>query len=160
MLSTSSKELGNRLQTPTLIGCIFLRIKLLRISSFRFSSLRSAKPSILAQFLSNWQNFFLSTSAALPTWQHRFLQSLELYIAFYSSKLKTRKLLKPLTTTNSTKHQRLLTPATRRALFCAAEPASIHRNSDHKQEKLPGSSFVLRGRSCPWWRGTQQQAHR
>ena len=58
MLSTSSKELGNRLQTPTLIGCIFLRIKLLRISSFRFSSLRSAKPSILAQFLSNWQNFF------------------------------------------------------------------------------------------------------
>ncbi|MDX4957707.1 hypothetical protein, partial [Delftia acidovorans] len=54
----SSKELGCSPQTPTLIGCIFLRIE---AENFFFTSdsLRSVKSCILAQFLASLQsNFF------------------------------------------------------------------------------------------------------
>ena len=55
-LRPSSKELGNRLQTPTLIGCKFLMIR----NNFYFVSLallRSAKPWIMTQFLRPCQTF-------------------------------------------------------------------------------------------------------
>ena len=48
-LRLSSEELGNRLQTPTLIGCKFLMNRRLLLSSP--ASLWSAKPWIMTQFL-------------------------------------------------------------------------------------------------------------
>src|SRR3954452_6483232 len=49
-----SEELGNRHQTPTLIGCMLLTIRAVQStfpSSFLPSPLRSAKPSIMTDFL-------------------------------------------------------------------------------------------------------------
>ena len=140
MLSTSSKELGNRLQTPTLIGCIFLRIKLLRISSFRFSSLRSAKPSILAQFLSNWQNFF-----SFLLQQHYQLGSTAFCRASNYTSLFTAANSKPENFSNHSQQptqpstRGFSPPATRRAPFCAVEPASIHREMRRKDESAQDS---------------------
>ena len=59
-LSLSSVELGNRHQTPTLIGCIFLKIFCATGQhwvSFCCTALRSAKPCSVALFFSAFQSF-------------------------------------------------------------------------------------------------------
>ena len=72
VLSTSSEELGTRHQTPTLIGCIFLRNRITNPTEVFFAfptRLRSAEPWILAQFLKNCQTFenFLFSSPFKPS---------------------------------------------------------------------------------------------
>ena len=63
MLSTSSKELGTRHQTPTLIGCMLLRNQIAN-KALAFlchqTSPRSAKPCIVARFFEVPANFFAS----------------------------------------------------------------------------------------------------
>ena len=81
VLSTSSKELGTRHQTPTLIGCIFLRNRITNPTEVFFAFptwLRSAEPWILAQFLKNCQtfeNFLFSSPFKLSILQHPALLS-------------------------------------------------------------------------------------
>ena len=58
VLSTSSEELGTRHQTPTLIGCIFLRILQPEVLFVLLSLLRSAKPWILTRFLKSCQTLW------------------------------------------------------------------------------------------------------
>ena len=73
-LRLCSKELGNRLQTPTLIGCMFLKISLSTwLSSCFFSSLWSAKPWILARKFSLSSKLFLRVLIKTPSrWTGRF----------------------------------------------------------------------------------------
>ena len=134
------KNLASRLQTPTLIGCIFLKTtaKFRISSSFLLTSLRSAKPQIVAQFFSCWQNFFQprqpqpqsasSFSQSPPT-----QQSLRLYTAFRSTVKKFRKSQTSQPTQDprtSLSANPLNTTPTHPAMhFRAVEPASIHRFS-------------------------------
>ena len=53
----SSEEPCHSLQTPTLIGCIFLTIQASKLFAFLLTPLRSAEPSIITQFLKNCQTF-------------------------------------------------------------------------------------------------------
>jgi hypothetical protein len=84
VLSTSSKELGTRHQTPTLIGCIFLRNQSQRISSllscFAVIS-RALNSSTVFKELSNFKVFRFShpSTAICNQLQQR---SLELYTEF------------------------------------------------------------------------------
>ena len=67
-LRLSSKELGNCLQTPTLIGCKFLRISNLLFTACLFALLWSAKPWIMTHFLvrrQTWRTFLAFFNAAL-----------------------------------------------------------------------------------------------
>ncbi|MDA8452507.1 hypothetical protein M4R23_22450, partial [Acidovorax sp. GBBC 3332] len=89
--STSSEELGTRHQTPTLIGCIFLRNQKIR---FLFSSQLAAINEALNynrvfKVLSNFVVICLSTSNHPPTSTTAIScstsdqRSLEFYTSFY-----------------------------------------------------------------------------